>query len=321
VGEWNGKMLRRLHPEDGHTLDEIAISANPYGLVIDKNGIIWVSGRGGNVLVRVNPSNHQVDTMSPGGCFEPYGITLDYKGRVWTANCCCANVAHRYDPQTGTFSSAGVHARPRGIVGTLDGMIYVANDQSDQVAVVNADSLQTQGYVSVGSGRYPLGMTVDFDGYIWAVNQNASTAVKIDPGNLSVVGEYSTGTGPYTYSDMTGYLLHTFTNPTGYYQHLFGGWGLRLRWTSLIVDAYLPANTFLKVRLRAASDLTALELTEWSDQLGPFPPDTFPADLVPLGLEGHYLEVEVALYSTEDGATPIVKSIEVQFDKGEGTGP
>ena len=318
VGEWNSKVLRRLDPTDGHVVQEISIPANPYGLVIDENGIIWVSGRGGSLLVRADPVTGQVNSYSPGGGFDPYGITLDYKGRVWTANCCSNHVAYRYDPKSGTWSSATNQARPRGIVGSMDGLVYVANDQSDKVAVVNADTMSTVAYISLGGGNFPLGMTIDFDGYVWAVNQTSSSATKIDPNTLSPVGNYKVGNGPYTYSDMTGYLLHTFTNPTGFYRHLFGGWGLRLRWTALIVDAYLPNKTYLKVRVRTGVTENDLAQAPWSEAFGPFPPQAFPLDLIPLSLYGHYLEVEITLFTEEDGLTPIVKGIEVKFDNGEG---
>jgi sugar lactone lactonase YvrE len=318
VGEWNASMLRRLHPDDGHTVQEIAIPANPYGLVIDEKGVIWVSGRGGSILIRADPANGNVTSLSPGGGYDPYGITLDYKGRVWTANCCGNTVAWRYDPQNGQWNSAGVHNRPRGLVGSLDGFVYVANDESNEVAIVNADSLNTLGYVSLGGGRFPIGMTIDFDGFVWAVNQSASSACKIDAKAMTVIGEYSTGSSPYTYSDMTGYLLHTFTNPTGFYRHLFGGWGLRLRWTAVIVDAYLPSGTYLKIRVRSGVTEADLEAQPWSEFFGPFPPATFPLDLLPLNLTGHFLQVEVSLFASQDGTTPIVKSIEVKFDKGQG---
>jgi len=318
VGEWSGKTLRRLDPTDGHTVQEIGIPANPYGLVIDENGIIWVSGRGGSLLVRADPQSGKVNSYSPGGGFDPYGISLDYKGRVWMANCCSNHVAYRYDPQTGSWNSASMKARPRGVVGSMDGLVYVANDESNKVAVVNADTMSTVAYVDVGGGHFPIGMTIDFDGYIWAVNQNSASATKIDSTTLNPVGDYKTGKGPYTYSDMTGYLLHTFTNPTGFYRHVFGGWGLRLRWTALIVDAYLPSKTYLKVRVRTGVTEADLAQTPWSDAFGPFPPEAFPLDLIPLNLFGHYLEIEITLFSEEDGVTPIVKGIEVKFDAGDG---
>jgi hypothetical protein len=319
VGEWGGQVLRRLTPDTGEVVQEIGIPANPYGLVIDKNGVIWVSGRGGNKLVRVDPATGNVQAYQPNiGDYSPYGITLDNKGRIWTANLGSTNVAYRFDPTNSSWAKANTAGRPRGIVGSLEGMIYVANDEESKVAIVNADSMQTLGYINLGGGRFPVGITVDFAGYIWAVNQTSASATKINSATWEIVGEYPVGSGPYTYSDMTGYLLHTFTNPTGYYIHEFGGEGLRLVWTAIIIDATVPNGTYIKARVRAAVDQNKLESTPWSDYFGPFPPQTFPLDISELGLMGAYLQVEVSLYTEEDGLTPIVKSIEVKFESGEG---
>ena len=320
VGEWSGQTLRRLHPDDGHVVDEIGIPANPYGLVIGSDGIIWVSGRGGNKLVRVDPVTKNVQALTPnlGQCYSPYGISLDAKGRVWTANYSCWNVAYRYDPATGQWAAGDCQSHPRGIVGSLDGYVYVANDSSSKVCILNADTMQTLGYVDLGGGKSPVGITIDFSGYVWAVNQGASSATKIDAATWNIVGEYPVGSGPYTYSDMTGYLLHTFTNPTGFYQHLFGAAGLRLIWTAIIVDAFVPAGTYIKVRVRAALTEDKLYQEEWSDYFGPYPPQAFPLDLTQMKLIGAFLQVEVSLYTEENGLTPIVKSVEVKFEAGEG---
>jgi hypothetical protein len=318
VGDWDGASLHRLAPADGAKVDSIDISCNPYGLVIDSKGIIWVAGRGCSKLVRVDPATHQFQHLDP-GCISPYGISLDNKGRVWVANNGCGgSVAYRYDPANGSWASAQTQSSPRGIVGSLDGFVYVANDGSSKVAVVNADSAQTQGYIDLGGGRSPVGITIDFTGFVWAVNQGTSSTTKIDSKTWQIVGEYQTGSGPYTYSDMTGYLLHTFTNPTGYYQHLFGTEGIRLSWLAIIVDAYTPVGTYIKVRVRAAVGKAELDQTPWSEYFGPFPPGAFPLDISPLNLAGAYLQVEVSLYSDVDGQTPIVKSIEVKFESGEG---
>jgi len=318
VGEWNGKQLRRLHPEDGAVVKQFGISANPYGLVIDQKGTIWVSGRGGNKLLEVDPESGEVGSyVSNIGCFQPYGIGLDYKGRVWIGNCCCWHVGYRFDPETKTWAAAEVTARPRGIAGSQDGNVYVANDQSDKVAIVDADSAQTLGYVNVGGGRFPLGMTVDFGGFVWAVNQSGSSASKIDPETKQVICEVPVGSGPYTYSDMTGYALHNFTAPQGTYSHVFGGWeGFRVKWTAVYVDVDYQdeENCFVKVRVRTGNDEEELAGKPWQGYYGPYPPNEFPLDLdgVP-DTDGKLLQVEVTLFSQSKTCTPMVKSIEAKF--------
>ena len=318
AGEWSSKKLRRLHPDDGHVVQEIGISANPYGLVIDQNGTIWVSGRGGNVLVEVDPAVGQVGAYTSNvGCFQPYGIGLDYKGRVWIGNCCCDHAAVRYDPGTKTWAKAPVHARPRGLAGSQDGNVYVANDQSSEVAIVDSDTLQTLGYMTAGGGRFPIGMAIDFSGYVWAANQSAASASKFDPITKQMICEIPVGNGPYTYSDMTGYALHNFTAPQGHYAHVFGGWeGFRVKWTAVYVDADYqdPENCFIKVRVRTGQDPEDLAAKPWQGYYGPYPPENFPLDLLTVpDMDGPLLEVEVTLHSQSSECTPMVKSIEAKF--------
>jgi len=318
VGEWSSKKLRRLKPEDGAVVKEIGISANPYGLVIDQEGIIWVSGRGGSQLVKVDPDTGQVGSYSSNlGCFQPYGIGLDYKGRIWIGNCCCWHVGYRFDPTNNSWAAAPVHSRPRGVAGHQNGLVYVANDQSHQVAVVDSDTMDVLGYANVGGGRFPIGMTVDFDGYVWSANQQGSSATKINPDDLSIVCEVPVGSGPYTYSDMTGYALHSFTAPQGHYAHIFGGWeGFRVKWTAIYVDVDYqdPVNCFVKVRVRTGNDPDELALKPWQGYYGPYPPNTFPLDLTTVpDMDGKLLEVEVTMFSQSKDCTPLVKSIEAKF--------
>ncbi|MFH1533157.1 MAG: hypothetical protein ABIK09_20715 [Pseudomonadota bacterium] len=317
---YNTKSLRRLHPDDGAVVQTITgLPANPYGLVIDGNNILWISGRGGNQLVRVDPTQTppQIDSyVSPLGSFSPYGIALDYQGRVWTANCCGKNVAYRFDPTTGQWAEAATGSRPRGLAGSVDGRLYVANDSDSRIAVVDVDSLQTLGYVELGAGRYPVGVAVDFQGNAWAVNQSGSSATKIDPDTLTVIGEYPVGQSPYTYSDMTGYNLHNFTVSQGQYSTIIGGWSeIRVKWESLFVDAEIPEGSSISVEVRTAMTVEALGVTPWQGMFGPFPPATFPMDLSILpAMDGKFLQIRLWLFSEDKESTPIIKEIQAQFN-------
>jgi streptogramin lyase len=321
VGEWYGATLRRLEPEGGQVVDTIQLPTNCYGLVIDQAGIIWVSGRGNNHLIRVDPKTKQTQSLHPGGCFEPYGIGMDYKGRIWIGNCCCSNNAVSYDPATQQWAQVGTNSRPRGIAGNSEGLVFVANDESSRVAIVDADNKQLVGSVELGGGRFPVGIAVDFDGFVWAVNQSASSASKVDPVTKSVVCEVPVGSSPYTYSDMTGYALHNFTAPQGHYSHVFGGWeGFRVKWTAVYIDVNYgdPSKCYVKVRVRTANSKEELAATAWQGYFGPFPPELFPLDLTQIpGMDGKVLEVEVTLFSESKTCTPMVKSIEAKFASEE----
>ena len=323
-GDWDDKVLRRLHPDTGEVVQSIPIPANPYGLVIDGSNVIWVAGRGGSVLLRVDPLTGQIDSyQSPLGETSPYGITLDYKGRVWLVNCCGHHVAYRFDPTNGQWAQTGVLARPRGIAGSLDGYIYVANDNSNSVAVVNSDTMQNVGQIDLGPDRTPVGMAVDFDGYVWAINQGTSRATKIDPANMAIISEHPVGSAPYTYSDMTGYTLHNFTAPQGHYtvtMKVADGFGTAtsaesdgMLWQQVDIEADVPAGSRIEFQVRGSNDLDDLEEETWSDHFGPYPPQVLPADVTSAEVTGKYLQVRVWLYCEDQMTSPIVKKISASF--------
>lgn len=62
------------------------------------------------------------------------------------------------------------------------------------------------------------GAAIDNEQMVWVVNKASNTAVRIEPTRGGIVGTYPVGHGPHTYSDMTGYALHTFVARRGTYR-------------------------------------------------------------------------------------------------------
>lgn len=324
AGFWNPSTIHKLHPTTGQSMASKKLPANPYGIAIDSKGVIWVSGRGGNLLVRVDPNTLDVKSFKPDiGCFEPYGITVDEFDRPWVANCCCANVAYVFDPVKGKWGSVGVHARPRGIASNRKGFVFVANDESDEVARINISNYQVS-YGSLGAGRFPIGMAVDSNGYVWAVNQSSSSASKIDPNTMAVQLEKKVGKNPYTYSDMTGSLFFDSIAPQGHYRLIFEGPDLdeysqewyEVVWETLFIDHFSPQGSYIEVRARTSDKKEELDKAQWSQVYGPCPPKGFPIEFhsfMGTGSKGKkWIEIEVTLYSGEN-TKPFVKGIKVQF--------
>jgi DNA-binding beta-propeller fold protein YncE len=318
IGDYDNSLLKRLHPDTGAEVKTVSIPVNPYGLAIDQSGIVWVSGRGGNKLVRVDPITSAVTALSPpSGCFEPYGIAVDAFGKVWIGNCCCTpHVAWRYDPASGAWTSVPVSNRPRGVATSQDGFVYVANDESNRIAKIDATTLQTVGYAELGSGKFPVGIAVDSTGYVWAVNQNGHSATKVDPQTLQPVLEQPVGVGPYTYSDMTGAFFFQNIAPDGWYSEIYGGWdGVRIQWQELDVEYTAPPGTWIDVQVRTADTLSDLAQASWSAPLGPFPPASFPVDLQKsMKKKGDFIEVKILLHTDSDELKPYVQGITLQYE-------
>ena len=316
AGFWDERTLVRLEPTAGKMKAKLDIGEKPYGLVIDPDGIIWVSAREAGLLLRVDPKSGKTDSLKPPwGCFEPYGIALDETGSVWLANAWCHDVAWRYDPKSESWSNVDTENTPRGVASDGKGHIYVANDDSNLIAKVDIASMQTIGYADLGKNRKPVGVAVDSLGYVWAINQSSNSAAKIDPTSMDVLLEQPVGNAPYTYSDMTGQSFFSHIAPEGTYRAIFpAADGMMVMWRTLSVDYDAAPGTYIKVRFRSAVTKASLGGAPWSDWMGPFPPETFPIDLPPfLSKNGGFLEVEVALFTESDTDKPAVKLIEVTY--------
>jgi len=312
AGMWNQKKLRQIDRDDGHLIKTINIPNNPYGLGLDQQGIIWISGRGGGHLVRVDPSNNSVQQFKPPGCVSLYGMTIDENGRIWLANYSC-NTVYRFSPGPNTFSTISLPPKTRGIAANTSGYVFVASDSSNKVTKIDVNSMAQVGSVSLGGGRHPIGMGVDFDGKVWAINHGNSSATRINPDNMTKLFETSTGSSPYTYSDMTGFQQKTVVAPQGSYIHEFEGWsGVPTRWLKVSISTFTPSDSSAKLRVRAADSLANIEAAMWTPYFGPFPPTDPTVNLNDFGaIIGRYLQVEVVLMAGSDKSAPTLKNIDV----------
>ncbi|MEY3012760.1 MAG: hypothetical protein RIT45_1495 [Pseudomonadota bacterium] len=316
-GGWTTKQLVRVHPTTGAVVDTVALGCPPYGLTIAPTGTIWVQCTSGG-LVRYEPTTKQMTkTAYIAGA---YGIAVDHAGRVWFAS--GAN-ASRFDPATNQWQKvAGINSGGgggRGVAATADGRILVAVDGGHKVVVIDADSLQIKGSVNLGSGRYPVGVAVDFEGKGWTVNQSAGSATRFDIDTLQVLAEVKVGSGPYTYSDMTGYALHTFSAPKAVYSVTLDGsaklpTGGKVVWKSLEVKAQVPAETSIAVRVRAANSPAELGQAAWQT-LGELPALTSPIDLTKgAPLVGTLLEAEFVLSASPQKLSPVLNAVSAVAD-------
>jgi hypothetical protein len=318
VGEWSGSTLRRLTPDTGQVVDTISISCNPYGLVIDGDGIIWVSGRGCDKLVRVDPKSKQVQHLSP-PTGNLYGITVDEKGRIWLGHYSSYR-ASRYDPSNGQWASttSNLSGRcPRGVAGSINNHMYygLGCGGNHWVAKIHMETLAVSLIDLGGGNKTTVGVALDSDGFLWAVNYATSTTTKIDTSNNQIIGEYPVGANPYTYSDMTGYAAKNFTAPQGYYQHTIPGSPVgQTLWKMLDVKVNTQGESYLKIRVRAANTVASLNSASWHGPFGPYPPNVFPLDLEAIpDMTGKYLQVEVILVADEEGNSALLKGFAVQY--------
>ena len=327
VGFWNTNNIRRLEPEGGTVVATKNISpqsaGRPYGMAIDTKARLWLSLRDPGALGMVDTTDptlpHKVWPV-PG---NTYGIAVDVNNIVWLAGGEQQQI-HWFEPDTEalhTIPLGSSFGNARGVATTLDGFVFVGRhtwtcqnaSTARTITKLNYNTKEIVQQIDLGGIKGTVGVAVDFDGFLWAINQCSSTAMKIQPETGDVIGEFPTGPAPYTYSDMTGFALKTVVAPQGTYRHVFEGWnGLPTRWVQVAFAALTPEGTSLNIRVRAANSLASLGFAVWSEQFGPFPPQTSPLNLSDYPpIIGKFAEVEITLESNDPKTTPVLKSLEV----------
>ena len=205
-----------------------------------------------------------VYTGAPGG----YGITVDYKKRVWRSGY-PAGPAFRYDPNgpvASRIAYSTVLTYGGGIGADGAGWVWASHLTSNHVARIHADKM-TGTTISVPS----KGIAVDIKGRIFSV-EYAGKVHMIVPGATSSATDYKLTKNAvvlngvaYAYSDMTGVQTRLASGEPGWYRQVFSPCPAKstteFRFLSWDVEA--PAGTWVMFNMRSAKSAAALKLSPW----------------------------------------------------------
>ncbi|HET6586072.1 MAG TPA: hypothetical protein VFG69_21590 [Nannocystaceae bacterium] len=193
-----------LNGETGETEQTILVPGSPfvYGGAADADGNFWGLDTSQQTIFRVDHEDYDLLTFAlppMGG----YGITVDKEGRPWV--CGGGNVARfNLDDSTWT-SSAGGFGGIGGCMTDGDTTLWHSNP-SGMLLGFDIETLEIVDTVQLP--EYVHGISIDFDGNVWGVGFANNNAYRADP-ETDQVDSYNQLVGAYTYSDMTGFALHT----------------------------------------------------------------------------------------------------------------
>jgi len=336
IGLFNTGEILRMDSETGAVIKRIQLTGiNPYGMVTDKDGNLWV--RGGS-LVKIDVKNNDATTNyseSPGGC--GYGITADARGYIYTASSACVA---RFDPAQSAkgWEQAAVSGACflRGLALDSKFNLWVA-DTCNGIYHMDASPAYGGGMTvkklisprGVGSNFYYLGIGLDKNEQPWVVSEGTGNLGTPATGGSDPSGriyhinptDYTfattvVGNNPYTYSDMTGAQLRIAGSPFGIYRHTFKSdcAPLKTTWTSVTYDLQTPPGTSVDISARGAGDLTSLNTALFGPatsippaQAGPFTPS------INEGVDNSYLQLQFKLNANSPSITPTVNNLNATF--------
>lgn len=193
---------------------DITVGDQPRGVAVESDGYYaYVANYGDDTVSKIyTPTwvlNETIDLREEGLCDEenpcgPWGIAAIYDEEDGTPK---AYVTNHENNSIAVISNSGVELiedasdlpldGPIGVAVTPDGSyIYVANFNTDSVAIIDTDTLSLVKSLRVGDA--PWGVAVGADGDdVYVTNSGSDTVSVIDTESQVVTATYSTGNQPY----------------------------------------------------------------------------------------------------------------------------
>jgi hypothetical protein len=331
IGLYQTQEVLRLDAKTGAILKRIKTPGNnPYGMVSDKDGNLWI--RGGNLTKITVKNNDAVSAYPESAC--GYGITADSRGYIYTASNACIARFNPANPNAGWEQVAvpGGACFMRGLA--LDSKFNLwAADTCNGIYHFDASPAYGMGMTykklvsprGTGSDKYYLGIGIDINENPWIVSTGSGNLsvrtpgsgmiYHIDPATYNATG-VQVGDNPYTYSDMTGAQLRIAGSPFGIYRQTFQSncAPLKTTWTQVTYTLNTPTGTTVEISSRGAGTLQDLN-TAIFNPAATIPP-AVAGPLVPSlneGVDNTYLQVQFKLTSNSPNVTPTVNNLQASY--------
>jgi sugar lactone lactonase YvrE len=195
AGHWNDKKLFYVS-SDGKILKEWNLPINPYGCVVDKNGIVWVTNYMGYV-VKLNPNTNKIVTKNFGQSYSIWscadGSCIVISGsKITKINATTLEVI---------WSKNVPYSYVSGVFVDTEGNVYGAWTGGNSIIKYDKDGIIIGSEPACGN---PKGISMDFEGNLWVLCYDSGVAI-FDK-ELNVINKFHKGGNHYAYTDFTGYL-------------------------------------------------------------------------------------------------------------------
>jgi len=326
VGGLHGKIYK-IDAKTGKVLIKTAAPTKVYGMALDGNGKLWMlyhkdgfgfldttkckdqkSCDAATICTATCSGNSCPSTCDNAtkarysGAPSGYGITVDYKQRVWWSGYPTAATV-RYDPKAPTnkrlaFSAVG--AWGGGIAVDAAGWVWAAHLSGNYVVRVHSDTMAGT-TIKVPS----KGVAVDIQGRVYSVEYKGAVHL-IEPGATLTSYKLTQNAVPlkgiaYAYSDMTGVQTRLASGEPGYYRTVFSPCVIKKAtvWKMLTWDVDVPKDTWAMFNVRSADTAAGLKQASWYTVACINPPGGKGQVSIEF-VKKPYLEVEVRFIATGD---------------------
>ena len=152
------------------------------GMVIDKNGNLYISQYQGTVVRRLTPDG--AVSVYASGFSAPNGLAIDATGILYVANAFGGRISKVTPGGTVTQNFITGVSNPSGLVFNAAGdTLYISHYGSSQISkVALADPGNVTTWVSGSPLNGPIGLAFDADNNLYVGNYNNGGIIKVSPG-------------------------------------------------------------------------------------------------------------------------------------------
>lgn len=194
----------------------VYLSHTSYGLGIDQNDHLFVSGWGSNKISKIDINTNAILKVAPQGYSSSRGVAVTDDGDVWVANSYGSRVTRLSNDLTiKTYIIVG--STPTGVAVDAAGKVWACNYGDGKINRIN-----------------PATNSIDF--------------------TVTTPGIYGGTAYHYSYSDMTGIIARTVTTQIGTWTVDFDSEGAGTEWGKVSWNSNEPAGTSVTVKVRSSDD-------------------------------------------------------------------
>ena len=194
----------------------IAVGANPSGIVVDRQGNVWVANEGvgafGQGTIQEIPRNAKVAATPIPISEHPDALAISAQGNLWVPQASGMNNSVVELPHGSVTPQAPVMvgSGPYGIAFDKFGNEWVANFWANTVSEIKAGQSTASAPIAVGGE--PSGIAIDAKGHVWVANTQSGTIQEVGTKVVIKVGR-NRKSSPYGLTfDRRGDLWVTLIN-------------------------------------------------------------------------------------------------------------
>ena len=187
----------------------LSSDANPYGIVVDKSGVIWFAESGSGNIARYDPTTGTFSEFPlPQAGSRPFYLTIDNNGSIWASETQYNQIV-KFDPTANTFKQYSIPtsgAVPGGITADKNGNIWFTEELGDKIGRLNPSTGNITEFQIPTADAIPIQTTIDANGSVWfteskggkigMVNPETGVISEFQPGNATLLGPTGITTAP-----------------------------------------------------------------------------------------------------------------------------